>query len=82
MNREDLLAADTVGNTADSDGLIDATMLFRNDCAFKSLGAFAVAFLYSDEDTDSITDVHFGKFGLHILLAENFDQIHNPILSL
>ena len=81
MHREDLFAADTVGDAADGDGLVDAAMLLGNDGAFESLVALAVAFLDTDKDTNSIADVHFGKLGLHILLTENFDQIHNPILS-
>ena len=77
-----LLAADTVGNTADGDGLVDTAMLLGNDGAFKSLGTLTVAFLDQNEDTDSVTDVHLGKLGLHVLFAENFDQIHNLILPI
>ena len=80
MYRKYLLAADTVGDTANGNSLIDTTMLLGNDCAFKSLGTLAVAFLNTDEDTNSVTDIHVGKLGLHILFAENFDQIHNLIL--
>jgi len=77
---EDLLAAYTVGNTAHGDGLVDAAMLLGNDGALESLGALAAAFLNADGDTHGIAYVEGGKLGLHILFAENFDQIHNLIL--
>ena len=80
MYGEYLLTADTVGNTANGDGLVDTAVLLGNDSAFESLGTLAVAFLDQNHDTDSVTDVHLGKLGLHILFAENFDQIHNLIL--
>ena len=38
MYGEDLLAAYTVGDAADGDGLVDAAMLLGNDGAFESLG--------------------------------------------
>ena len=44
MYGEDLLAAYTVGDTADGDGLVDAAMLLGNDGAFKSLVALTAAF--------------------------------------
>ena len=75
-----LLAAYAVGNTTNGDGLVDTAVLLGNDGAFKSLGTLTVAFLDQNEDTDSVTDVHLGKLGLHVLFAENFDQIHNLIL--
>ena len=82
MHREDLLAAYAVGNSADGDGLVDAAMLLGNDGAFKSLVALAAAFLDTNGDTHGIADVECGQFGLHVLFAENFDQIHNLILPL
>ena len=75
-----LLTADTVGDTANGYCLIDAAMLLGNDGTLESLGTLTVAFLNENEDTHCITDVHLRKLGLHILLAENFDQIHNLIL--
>ena len=80
MNGEDLLAAYTVGDTADGDGLVDAAMLLGNDGAFESLSTLTVAFLDANHDAHGIADVHFGQFFLHVLLAENFDQIHIMIL--
>ena len=79
---EDLLAAYAVRDAADGDGLVDAAMLLGNDGAFESLGALAAAFLYANGDTYGIADVESGQFGLHVLFAENFDQIHNLILPL
>ena len=77
---EDLLAADTIGDAADGDGLVDATVLLGDDGAFKSLVALTAAFLYADGDTHGIADIELGQFGLHVLFAENFDQIHSLIL--
>ena len=76
MYGEDLLAAYAVGNAADGDGLVDAAVLLGNDSAFESLLTLTVAFLDANHDTHGITDVHFGKLFLHVLLAENFNQIH------
>ena len=58
---EDLLAAYTVGDAADGDGLVDAAMLLGNDGAFKSLVALTAAFFYADCDTDGIADVELGQ---------------------
>ena len=80
MYGEDLLAAYTVGDAADGDGLVDAAMLLGDDGAFKSLVALTAAFFYANGDTDCIADIELGQFGLHVLLAENFDQIHSLIL--
>ena len=55
-------------------------MLLGNDGAFESLGTLTAAFLDQNENADGIADVHFGQFFLHVLLAENFDQIHIMIL--
>ena len=77
---EDLLTAYAVGNAADGDGLVDAAMLLGNNGAFKSLVALTAAFLYANGDADGIADIQFGQFGLHVLFAENFDQIHSLIL--
>jgi len=75
-----LLAADTVGNTTNGNSLVDTAVLLGNDSAFESLGTLTVAFLDANLNADSVTDIHFGQFGLHVLFAENFDQIHNLIL--
>ena len=77
MHGEDLLAAHAVGNTTDSDGLVDAAMLAGNDGAFEHLVALAVAFLNAQSDTDSVADVHFGQLGLHVIRGESFDEIHD-----
>ena len=80
MYGENLLTAYAVGDTANSDSLVDAAMLLGNDGAFERLCTLAVAFLYTHEDTHSVTDVHLGKLRLHVAFAENFDQIHYLIL--
>ena len=82
VHGEDLLAAYAVGNTTDGDGLVDAAMLLGNDGAFKSLVALTAAFLYTNGDADGVADIQFGQFGLHVLFAENFDQIDSLILPL
>ena len=75
-----LLAADTVGNTANGNGLVDTAVLLGNDGAFESLGTLTVAFLNENLNADSVADVHDGQLFLHVLLAENFNEIHNLIL--
>ena len=76
MYGENLLTSYAVGNAADRDSLINATVLLGNDGAFKCLGTLAASFNDLDEDTHSVADVHLGKFGLHVLLAQNFNKIH------
>lgn len=76
MYGENLFAADVIGNTADSDGLADAAVLSGDNCTVKSLISLTVAFLDAHDDTYCVADVHFGKFGLHILLTESLYQIH------
>ena len=82
MYRKYLLAADAVGDAAHGDGLVDAAVLLGDDRALESLGTLAVAFLDADEHANGVADVHLGQLRLHVLVTENFDQIHNnPILS-
>jgi hypothetical protein len=76
MYGENFLAAYTVGDAADGDGLIDATVLFCDDSAFECLCTLTASFNDLDEDTDCVADVHLGKFRLHVLLAQNFNKIH------
>jgi len=80
VNRENLFTAYTIGDAANGNGFVDAAVLLGNDGAFESLSTLAVAFLNQNLNADSVTDIHFGQFGLHVLFAENFDQIHNLIL--
>ena len=76
MNGEHLFASHIVGDAADGNRLIDATVLLRNNRPFESLISFAVAFLHADGHSYSVADVHRGQFRFHILLAECFDKIH------
>ena len=75
MQGENLLAANTVGNTADSDGLADTAMLTSNDSAFENLNTLARAFLNAYMNTDGIADVSFGQFFYteDVLMEENWD---------
>ena len=77
MHGENLLAADAVGNAADSDGFVDAAMLSGNDGAFKHLVALAGAFLDAQSDTHGVADVHLRKLRLHVVRGESFDEIHD-----
>ena len=80
MHREDLFAANIVGNAANGDGLVDAAMLLGNDSAFESLVTLTAAFLDANDNTNGVTDVHLGKLGLHVLLSQSFDEVcHNYI---
>lgn len=76
MNGENLFAANTVGNTTDSNGLIDAAMLSCNDSAFECLSTLTAAFFNLYENTDGVANVHLGEFGLHVALIKSFDKIH------
>ena len=77
VNREYFFTAYTVGNATDSDRLIDAAVLSGDDRTFECLSTLAVAFLHLDKNTDGIADVHIRQFGLHVLFAESFYEIHN-----
>ena len=62
VNRENLLTADTVGDTAHGDGFLNAAMLLGNDGALENLNSLAGTFLDLDMNTNRIADVHFGQF--------------------
>ena len=80
MDRENLLAADTVGDTAHGDGFLNATMLLGNDGALENLNSLAGTFLNLDMNTNRIADVHFGQFLLHVLAGQSLHQIHSIVL--
>ena len=80
VNRENLLAADTVGDTANGDGFLNAAMLLGNDGALENLNSLAGTFLNLDMNTNRIADVHFGQFLLHVLAGQSLHQIHCVVL--
>ena len=77
MQGEDLLAANAVGDAADSDGLADAAMLAGNDNAFKHLDTLTSAFLDANVHTNSVAHPNVGQLFLHVLAVQSFYQIPN-----
>ena len=73
MQGENLLAANTVGNTADSDGLADTAMLTSNDSAFENLDTLAGAFLDAHMNTNGVADLCFGQLLLHVLAIQSLN---------
>ena len=73
MQGENLLAADTVGNTANGDGLADTAVLTGDDGAFENLDTLTRAFLDADMNANSVTDVNLGQFFLHVLAVKSLD---------
>ena len=72
---ENLLAANTVGDTANGDALSDAAVLLSNDGALEDLDTLTSAFLDLHVDADGIADFHSGDF-LELLFAQCLNQIH------
>ncbi len=82
MDGEHLLNADTVGNAADGEGLLDAAVLLSNDGTLENLDTLAVAFLNLQVDTDGVTDGNDRGLSLLVLLSKSLHQIHNNFLLL
>ena len=80
MQRENLLDADAIGQTADGDGLLDATVLLGDHNALEDLDTLAGAFLDLDVDADGVADVGNGLLSLHLLAFEFLDEIHGYFL--
>ena len=80
MQGEDLLAANTVGDAANSDGLADAAMLAGNDSAFKHLDTLTSAFLDANVHTNGVAHPNFGQLFLHVLAVESLNKIHFFVL--
>ena len=76
MDGENLLNADAVGNTTDSDGLLDAAVLLGNDGTLEDLDTLTRAFLNLHVDTDGVTDLDVGSFLSQSFLVEFLNQIH------
>ena len=80
MQGEDLLAADTVGNTANGDGLADAAMLTGNDSTLENLDTRTGAFLDTNVHTNGIANLNFGQLFLHVLAIQSLNKIHFFVL--
>lgn len=70
MYGKNLFAADIIRNASNRDRFADAAVLSGDNRAVKGLRSLAVSFLDANDDTYGITDVHFGKLRLHILLRK------------
>ena len=70
MQGENLLAADAVGNTTNSDGLSDTAVLTSNNGAFENLDTLARAFLDAYMNANSVADLCFGQLFLHVLAVQ------------
>ncbi len=77
MHGENLLTADTVAQTANGDGLLNAAMLASNDGSLECLHSFTSAFLDFYMHTNGVAHVHLGQFLLHVLAGQSLHQIHN-----
>ena len=77
VDGEDLLAADSVEDAADGDGLVDTAVFLGDNGAVKSLVPLAVALLDTDGDADVVSHVHFGELRLHGAAGESLDEIHD-----
>ena len=80
MNGEHLLHADAVGDTTDSDGLLDTAVLLGDDGALEDLDTLARAFLYLHVDTHGVTDGDLGHFVLQGFLVQFLNEIHGYFL--
>lgn len=80
VDRENLLAADTVGDAADGDGFFDTAVLLGDDSALEDLNSFAGTFLDFDMNANGITDLNFRQLLLHVLAGQSLHEIHNCVL--
>ncbi len=78
IDGENLLHADAVGNTTNSDGLLDAAMLLGDHSTLEDLDTLTSAFLDLHVDADGIADFHSGDF-LELLFIQCLNQIHGYI---
>ena len=79
VNGEHLLHADTVGQAADSDGLLDTAVLLGDDSALEDLDTLTGAFLDLHMYADGIAHQYLRHF-LQLLLVQSLDEIHGFFL--
>ena len=80
MYREGLLNADTVRDTSDGNGLVDAAMLHSDNGTLEDLNSFAVTFLDLSVYLDGIADLELRQVGLDLLVCENLNSVHRILL--
>ena len=76
VEREHTLDTDTVGHTADGEGLGDTAALFGDDRAFEDLDTLALAFTDLNIHTDGIADLERRDGLLHAVVCDEFQSIH------
>ena len=77
MDREHPLHAFTIGNLTDGEVLADADAQTSDDDACEDLNPLFAAFNNAAVDFNGVTNVHWGNVGLHLLLVDFLDLVHN-----
>ena len=80
VERENLLAADTIGDAANGDGFFDTAVLLGDDGALEDLDSFAGTFLDFDMNANGIADLNFRQLLLHVLAGQSLHEIHSCVL--
>lgn len=65
-----------IGDTANSEGLVDTAVLLRNNGTLKDLDTFLGAFFDLDVNANSIADANDGHFALDVLSVQGFNEIN------
>ena len=79
VDGEHLLHADTVGQAADGDGLLDTAVLLGDNSTLEDLDTLTSAVLDLHVHADGVAHQHLGYF-LELLLVQCFDEIHGYFL--
>ena len=80
MERENLLAADTIGDAANGDGFFDTAVLLGDDGALEDLDSFAGTFLAFDMTANGVATLNFRQLLLHVLAGQSLHEIHTCVL--
>ena len=78
MYREDSLDADTVGNSANGEGLGNARTLAGNNGSFESLNSFSLALADLNGNLYGVAELDLGDLvaNLKRILCNNFECVH------
>ena len=77
MQRENLLAANAIGNTANSDRLIDSAMLTGNYSSLENLNTLTRTFLDAHMYTNRVANLNRRQLFLHVLAIQSLNKIHS-----
>ena len=81
MQRESTLHADSVGNTAEGEGLTDAAVTARDADALEGLQTLALAFHDLHHHTEGVADAEVRDVGLELFALDRADNLAHGSFS-